>query len=227
MGLGAGAIKANVSPMIAEQYTGKLRKETLPSGEVVIKSPAVTIQSIYMWFYAAINFGSCGAISASFLARDHGYWAAYLVPTCIFALVPGVLILGRKNYVVTPPRGSVLLEVSSCFRTDLFYFTNINSQTIRVVNYSLAPIWSFNPVRTINGIRSPDFWAPSKPSSYEPGKVPKGITWDDEFVGEVSRTISACQVFLFFPFFWLCKSTIFRRCSVLYLFFLSFRLLSD
>lgn len=48
MGLGAGAIKANVSPLIAEQYQGTLRKETLPSGEVVIKSPAVTVQSIYL-----------------------------------------------------------------------------------------------------------------------------------------------------------------------------------
>src|SRR5271169_4858119 len=48
IGLGAGCIKANVSPLIGEQYQGKLRKETLPSGEVVIKSPAVTIQSIYM-----------------------------------------------------------------------------------------------------------------------------------------------------------------------------------
>ncbi|KAG6859739.1 hypothetical protein C0995_004651, partial [Termitomyces sp. Mi166 len=110
MGLGAGSIKANVSPMIAEQYTGKLRKETLPSGEVVIKSPAVTIQSMYLWFYAAVNFGSCGAISASFLARDNGYWAAFLVPTCIFAIVPVVLLIGKKNYVMTPPRGSVLLE---------------------------------------------------------------------------------------------------------------------
>lgn len=34
--------------MIAEQYTGKLRKETLPSGEVVIKSPSLTIQSTYL-----------------------------------------------------------------------------------------------------------------------------------------------------------------------------------
>lgn len=70
IGLGAGGIKANVSPMIAEQYTGKLRKETLPSGEVIIRSPAITIQSIYLFFYAAINFGSCGAISAAFIARD-------------------------------------------------------------------------------------------------------------------------------------------------------------
>lgn len=85
--------------------------ETLPSGEVVIRSPSVTIQSIYLWFYAAINFGSCGAISASFLARDNGYWAAFLVPTGVFTLVPLVLMFGKKHYVVTPPRGSVLLEV--------------------------------------------------------------------------------------------------------------------
>jgi POT family proton-dependent oligopeptide transporter len=68
---------------------------------------------MYLWFYAAINFGSCGAISASFLARDNGYWVAFLVPTCIFVMVPLVLIAGKKNYVVTPPRGSILLEVCS------------------------------------------------------------------------------------------------------------------
>ncbi|KAF5369715.1 hypothetical protein D9615_010150 [Tricholomella constricta] len=190
MGLGAGAIKANVSPMIAEQYRGKLRKETLKSGEVVIKSPAVTIQSMYLWFYAAINLGSCGAISASFLARDHGYWVAYLVPTCIFVMVPIVLLIGRKNYVVTPPRGSILLE------------------TFRVIGFALGPRWSINPLKTVRSIKSPDFWDPAKPSYYGEGKVPAKMTWDDEFVGEVGRTINACSVFLFFPVFWLCYSQI-------------------
>lgn len=87
IGLGAGSIRTNVAPMIAEQYTGKLRKHTLPSGEVVIVSPALTIQSIYMWFCAAVTLGACGAISAAFISRDHGYWQSYLVPTCIFTLV--------------------------------------------------------------------------------------------------------------------------------------------
>ena len=91
MGLGAGSIKSNVSPMVAEQYQGKLRKETLPSGEVILRDPTVTIQSVYLWFYAAINWGSCGAISAAFIARDHGYWQTFLVPTCIFALVRKIL----------------------------------------------------------------------------------------------------------------------------------------
>ena len=62
-------------------------------------------------FYAAINFGSCGAISASFLARDHGFWIAWLVPTGIFMIVPFVMMAGKKRYVMTPPRGSILLEV--------------------------------------------------------------------------------------------------------------------
>ncbi|KDR84459.1 hypothetical protein GALMADRAFT_206075 [Galerina marginata CBS 339.88] len=190
MGIGAGSIKANVSPMIAEQYTGKLRKVTLPSGEVVVVSPSVTIQSIYLWFYAAINVGACGAISASFLARDHGYWIAFLIPTILFMLVPFILLLGKNKYVKTAPRGSILLE------------------TLRVIRMALGPRWSLNPVQTYRGIKAPDFWDPAKPSSYEAGKIPSKITWDDEFVGEVGRTCNACAVFLFFPFYWLCYSQI-------------------
>lgn len=94
----------------------------------------------FIGFYAAINWGSVGAISASFLARDHGYYAAYLVPTCIFVLVPLVMIFGRKNYVVTPPRGSVLLDC------------------IRVVRLAMKGKWSFNPVRTYRNMKAPDFW---------------------------------------------------------------------
>ncbi|KAJ6573270.1 hypothetical protein B0H10DRAFT_1964144 [Mycena sp. CBHHK59/15] len=117
----------------------------------------------------AINLGSTGAISASFLAP-------YLVPT--------------KYYVVTPPRGSILLE------------------TFRVIGLCLAARWSWNPIATWRNIRSSGFWDPAKPSSYRTGEIPKGITWDDEFVGEVHRTVEACKVFLFFPIYWLCYSQI-------------------
>ncbi|KAJ6587316.1 POT family-domain-containing protein [Mycena sp. CBHHK59/15] len=98
----------------------------------------------------AINLGSTGAISAS------------------------------KYYVVTPPRGSILLE------------------TFRVIGLCLAARWSWNPIATWRNIRSSGFWDPAKPS----------ITWDDEFVGEVHRTVEACKVFLFFPIYWLCYSQI-------------------
>ncbi|KAJ7458579.1 peptide/h+ symporter protein [Mycena latifolia] len=190
MAVGAGAIKSSVAPLIADQYTGKMRKETLPTGEVVIVSPSITIESIYLYFYMAINLGSMGAISASFLARDNGYWVAFLVPTCIFALVPIVLVGCRNYYVVVPPRGSILLE------------------TFRVVGVCLGARWSWNPFATWRNIRRPGFWDPAKPSTYKGGEVPVNITWDDEFVGEVHRTMEACKVFLFFPIYWLCYSQI-------------------
>ncbi|KAF7346834.1 Peptide/h+ symporter protein [Mycena sanguinolenta] len=190
MAIGAGSIKANVAPLIADQYTGKMRKETLPTGEVVVVSPTITFESIYLYFYMAINLGSTGAISASFLARDNGFWIAYLVPTCVFALVPIVLFGCRKYYVITPPRGSILIE------------------TFRVIAMCLAARWSWNPLSTWRNIRSPGFWDPAKPSSYKTGEIPTRITWDDEFVGEVYRTVEACKVFLFFPIYWLCYSQI-------------------
>ncbi|KAJ7106533.1 peptide transporter PTR2B [Mycena epipterygia] len=190
MAVGAGSIKSNVGPMIAEQYTGKMRKETLPSGEIVIVSPSITIQSIYLYFYMAINFGSTAAISASFLARDNGFWVAFLVPTCIFALVPIVLYFCRNSFVKTPPRGSIILE------------------TFRVIGVCIGAQWTLNPIALYRGLKSATFWDAARPSSYKGGELPAKITWDDEFVGEVHRTLSACKVFLFFPIFWLCYSQI-------------------
>ncbi|KAF7363143.1 Peptide/h+ symporter protein [Mycena venus] len=190
MAVGAGSIKVNAAPLTADQYNGKLRKETLPTGETVIVSPRLTIESVYMYFYMAVNLGAAGAISASFLARDNGFWVAYLVPTCIFALVPIILVVCKKYYVITPPRGSILLE------------------TFRVIGVCLAARWSWNPITTWRNIRRSGFWDPAKPSSYKGGKVPSRITWDNEFVGEVHRTVEACKVFLFFPIYWLCWSQI-------------------
>ncbi|KAF7361573.1 Peptide/h+ symporter protein [Mycena sanguinolenta] len=172
-----------------------LNAETLPTGEIVVVSPSLTIQSVYMYFYMAVNLGSAGAISASFLARENGFWVAYLVPTCIFALVPIILFICKKYYVVTPPRGSILLE------------------TFRVIGVCLAASWSWNPTTTWRNIRRSGFWDPAKPSSYKGRRIPSRITWDNEFVGEVHRTVEACKVFLLFPIYWLCMLVSDRRQS--------------
>lgn len=48
IGLGTGGIKSNVSPLIAEQYTGtKAFVRTLRGGEIVIVDPGITIQVKY------------------------------------------------------------------------------------------------------------------------------------------------------------------------------------
>lgn len=52
IGLGTGGIKANVTPMCAEQYqNAKPILKTLKSGEKVIVDPELTVQKLFMWFY--------------------------------------------------------------------------------------------------------------------------------------------------------------------------------
>lgn len=73
--------QANVSPLIAEQYTEtKFRIKTLKSGEVVIVSPTVTIQSLYNIFYWCVNIGSLSAIATVWMELKIDFWAAYLLP---------------------------------------------------------------------------------------------------------------------------------------------------
>ncbi|KAG0644771.1 POT family-domain-containing protein [Tuber brumale] len=111
MGLGTGGIKSNVSPLIAEQYTRtKPALKVLPSGERVIIDPNVTVQSLYNIFYWCINIGSLSSIATVWLELKIGFWAAYLLPFCFFFVGLFTLIVGRKSYVVRPPKGSVLLD---------------------------------------------------------------------------------------------------------------------
>lgn len=118
MGVGTGGIKANVAPLIAEQYTETKRKvKTLKSGERVILDPAITIQSIYNIFYWCINIGSLSAIATVWLELKVDFWAAYLLPFLFFFVGVFVAIFGRKSYVIRPPSGSVLVDACKAFWT--------------------------------------------------------------------------------------------------------------
>ncbi|KKK21638.1 hypothetical protein P175DRAFT_0500965 [Aspergillus ochraceoroseus IBT 24754] len=109
IGLGTGGIKSNVAPLIADQYKRKkMAVKTLPKGERVIIDPSLTIQRIYMIFYGAINVGSLSLLATPYMERDIGFWSAYLLCFCMFAVGTLVLVFGRKYYVVRPPQGSVI-----------------------------------------------------------------------------------------------------------------------
>ena len=111
IGLGTGGIKSNVSPLIAEQYQETRQKiKILPSGEKVIVDPSLTIQRIYMVFYMCINIGSLSALATTTLELHIGFWSAYLLPFLMFCVGFAVLVAGKKNYVIRPPRGSVIMH---------------------------------------------------------------------------------------------------------------------
>lgn len=59
MGIGTGAFKSNISPLIAEQLPlTKMVARDLPSGERVIVDPTVTQSRVYHYFYLFINIGA-------------------------------------------------------------------------------------------------------------------------------------------------------------------------
>jgi POT family proton-dependent oligopeptide transporter len=110
IGLGTGGIKSNVSALIVEQYTNTKRYiRSEKNGERVIVDPTVTVQRMYTWFYWAINIGGLSSLATTQLEANVGFWAAYLLPFCVFFLAIFVLVVGRKHYVTRPPRGSVIL----------------------------------------------------------------------------------------------------------------------
>ncbi|KAJ6546212.1 peptide transporter PTR2A [Mycena vulgaris] len=187
MGLGTGLFKANISPLVAEQYKRtKLFVITTEDGEQVIVDPALTVSRIYMYFYLMINVGSLlGQIGMSYAEKYVGFWLAYTLPTVIFLLCPVILIMGRKRYIRSPPTGSVLATFLHLFR------------------FAAKGRWSLNPLRTYRNLTAPDFWEAAKPSRVRPAARPAWMSFDDQWVDEVQRGLKACAVFAYFPVYWL------------------------
>ncbi|KAF9351460.1 peptide transporter ptr2 [Mortierella sp. NVP85] len=172
IGLGTGGIKANVSPMVAEQYQGtKATVKTLKSGEKVIVDPNVTVQSIFNWFYWSINLGSLSAIITTNAEKYYAFWLAYLIPLIMFNGAVIALWIGKDKVVKAPPRGSVLLE------------------SLRVFGIAMK-----------NG--NLDAARPSVIQTRDPNNSMDHITWDDIFIDELRLTFKACSVFCFFPLYW-------------------------
>ncbi|KAJ7235495.1 POT family-domain-containing protein [Mycena rebaudengoi] len=187
MGFGTGLFKANISPLVAEQYQrSKLFVITLDSGERVIVDPAYTISRVYMYFYLFINLGALiGQISMAYAEKFVGFWLAYTLPTVVFLLCPIVLFVGRNRYVRSKPTGSILA---------LFF---------KVFGFAAKGRWSLNPVRSYKNLTAPDFWDTVKPSNIAPESRPVWMTFDDQWVDEVRRGLKACAVFVWYPIWWL------------------------
>ncbi|ORY58742.1 POT family protein [Pseudomassariella vexata] len=194
-GIGVGFFKANISPMIAEQYEAKQPRavvKTLKSGERVIVDPVLTISIIYMRYYFFINVGSLvGQICMTYAEKYVGFWLSYLLPTCLFLTCPLVMIWCKNKYVRHPPTGSVL------------------GKSMKILGLAMKGKWSFNPVTTFHNLRAPDFWDSAKPSRIE--NKPAWMTFDDAWVDEVRRGFKACTVFCWLPIYFLSYNQLYNN----------------
>ncbi|KAJ9098571.1 hypothetical protein QFC20_005913 [Naganishia adeliensis] len=181
MGLGTGSFKSNVAPLIAEQVTRQKAVVEVRKGKKVLIDPALTSARLFMYFYMFVNIGSLtGQIGMVYAEKYVGFWLSYLLPTIVFLICPLVLIVGRKRYVLTPPSGSVYPVAAKALR-------EVSRGTL-----------SLNP-KVLLGPRN---WDAIKPSHVD-GEKPTWLRWDDAWVDELKRAVSACKVFLFYPIYWI------------------------
>lgn len=114
IGIGTGGIKANVSPLIAEQVRStKPFIKHISNGRKVIVHPEATIQRVYMMFYMCINVGSISAVATTLLELHVGFWSAFLLTFLMFCVGFFVLVSGKDKYVIKPPQGGV---ITNCFK---------------------------------------------------------------------------------------------------------------
>lgn len=188
-GFGTGLFKANISPLVAEQYKRtRLFVITTKSGERVVVDPSLTVSRVYMYFYLFINIGALvGQIGMTYSEKYVGFWLAYTLPTIVFLICPFVLWFGRNRYVRSPPTGSVL------------------ASALRLWRFAAKGRWSINPVRTYRQLTADDFWENAKPSKQGADK-PAWMKFDDQWVDEVRRGLKACGVFCWYPIYWLTYS---------------------
>ncbi|KAH7395394.1 POT family-domain-containing protein [Phaeosphaeria sp. MPI-PUGE-AT-0046c] len=187
LGFGTGAFKANISPLIAEQYRqSKPRVIKDPkTGERVISDPNITISRIFLYFYMFINAGSLtGQISMVYVEKYVGFWCAWLLPTIMFCCCPIVLWFCRSKYHLSPPTGSVLIRA------------------VKLLAKATQGKWSLNPVTTRKNFKSERFWEDVKPSHLGANK-PNWMQFDDAWVDQVARGLRACSCFTWIPLYWL------------------------
>ncbi|KAI0010033.1 POT family-domain-containing protein [Xylariaceae sp. FL0662B] len=175
LSIGAAQFKPNISPTLIDQSPHKVPHViTEKNGEKVIVDPEASVNSVMLWFYLLINIGACFGIPTTYLARLVGYWAAYLIPTILYLMLPPLLWYLNPRLVKQPPGGS---DLGNAFRV-------------------LGDVLAHGGLKRIG---RKGFWDAGKPSVRKAAGSTKDYTYDDQFVDDVRRTFQACGIFLFSP----------------------------
>lgn len=219
-GMGAGAFKSNISPLIAEQYCRtKPFISITKSGERVIVDPALTIARIYMvswfmlyflvdgswiqYFYLFINIGALiGQITMVYAEKVKCVLSCHYF---YFSLTSLTSQFVGYWLAYTLPTAIFLLSPAVLWYGHGKYHTSPPSGSVlptvlRLWRFASRGRWSWNPIKTVRRLTADDFWESAKPSKVV-GEKPAWMRFDDKWVDEVRRGFKACFVFLWFPIY--------------------------
>ncbi|KAF2021447.1 POT family protein [Aaosphaeria arxii CBS 175.79] len=177
IGLGTGGIKANVSPMCAEQYqNARPVLKTLKTGEKVIVDPELTIGRLFMWFYWVVNVGALSPLITVNVEAKHSFWLAYLIPLIAIIISLCIFLIGQKRYVKVPPQSSAIVDA------------------IKVATIACRE-------KGFENAKASSLAQSGKDRKY---KLAQEERYTDQYVDDVRRGVRSCKIFLFLPFYFVC-----------------------
>lgn len=186
LALSTGFIKPNLIPFLLDQYPYKTDLvKTLPSGERVIIDRELSIQSVVLIFYWATNLGAFFQLGASYAERRIGFWLAFFFPTIMYLILPIVMLYLNKKMTKTPPAGSILTNVLKILKVTIGGILKGKAKSDAVWEYA----------RPNNMI--------ARGRIYYNEKKQSPITWNDQWVKDVRKTLDACKIFIYFPIFFI------------------------
>lgn len=202
IGLGTGGIKANVTPFCAEQYKKvDAYVKSLKSGERVIVDPELTVERMFMWFYWAVNVGALSPLITVNVEAKVSFWLAFLIP------------LMSVHLLVCPTVDRVLTECSVIILAAIIFI--VSSRLFLKPKPEGSPI--VDAARTIHVAIAEKGFGNAKPSILrEHGRLDRySITSSDKYtdqsVMKVKSGLTACKLFLLFPFYFICWTQIWNN----------------
>ncbi|KAG1471622.1 hypothetical protein G6F56_002021 [Rhizopus delemar] len=192
IGFGTGGIKGIVSSLCADQYqTTDNYVKTIKNGERVLVDYDLSIQHLYNWFYWAINVGALlGGIICPLLELNVGFWASYLLPTCMFAVAILVFISGSRYYYKPAPTESVIMKAFSVIS---FARKQSKLPENKEARKECKDVLDF--AKKDSGILTAALWD---------NEASKKAQWSDRFVDELKEAVMACKIFVPLSIYWVC-----------------------
>ncbi|CAI8509684.1 unnamed protein product [Hanseniaspora opuntiae] len=180
-------IKPILLPLLLSQYKHETDIVTRnKKGELVIHDRDLTLRRQTQWFYFAINIGAFISLGAGYLARNKGYFYAFLLPLFIFATIPFILYPLKRKIQDPPPAGNSILQ-----------------DFVKVIKVALEGNF-------LKRVKEGTFWEYPKPSylakhqngrrSWIRSKPEKGI-YTERMVTDIRLTLTSSRIFLYWVIF--------------------------
>ena len=132
------------------------------------------------------------------MEQKTGFWPAYLLCLCVFAIGITILIAGEKLYVVHPPQGSIITNAFKAMWIGFRSGGNMGESTVTASSELVLSV-AYNIADA------------AKPSYQDERGRKYKTSWDDFYVDELKRGLSACRVFLLYPIYWVSFSQMYNN----------------